>query len=82
MSDSYSNYLEEANEILERCNKEIHTITRINYWKDRFNELRGMKMSVQQFKILFNLNYTSFYIDDFIEESLLLQYNLEYKGLI
>jgi hypothetical protein len=72
----------EYKEILERCNREIHTISKINYWKDKFNEIRGTSMTIQQFKILFNMDYSDYYLDDFAEKSLDLQYNLEYKRLL
>lgn len=70
------------NEILEKCNKQLHTISRINYWKDKFNVLRGTETDTKQFKILFNIDYDDLYFDEILEKSFLLQYELESKRLI
>lgn len=71
-----------ADEILGKCNAEIQTNIRLKYWKDKFNEIRGTKMSLNEFKILFNLNFDDLIINEFLEKSLSFQYNLECKKLI
>lgn len=60
--------------------KELYTISRINYWKDKFNKLKVTNMSTEQFKINFNLNYKDLYFDEIAEESLLFEYELQVKN--